>query len=254
MPLDFSPGFNHGKGDNMEAPILSIDGVNKHFGGLVAVRDLSFDVQAGEVVGLMGPNGAGKTTLINVIAGECKPDSGTVTFKGHDITRLPPHKICHLGIARTYQIPQPFAKLTVLQNIAVGAIYGRGLGKSAAEHEAANVLTIVGLTEKKDMPAGNLEEISLKRLELARVLATNPTLLMIDELAAGLTEMEIPPALDLLREINERGITIILIEHVMKVMVKAVGRIIVMDEGRKIAEGKPNEVMENRKVIEAYFG
>ena len=238
----------------MEAPILSVDGVNKHFGGIIAVRGLSFDVQAGEVVGLMGPNGAGKTTLINVIAGEYKPDSGTVTFKGNNITGLPPHRICHLGIGRTYQIPQPFAKLTALQNIAVAAIYGRGLSKSAAEREAANILTIVGLLEKKDMHAGNLEEISLKRLELARVLATSPTLLMIDELAAGLTEMEIPAALDLLKEINEMGITIILIEHVMKVMMKAVGRIIVMDEGRKIAEGKPNEVMENRKVIEAYFG
>jgi len=238
----------------MEAPILSVDGVNKHFGGIIAVRGLSFDVQAGEVVGLMGPNGAGKTTLINIISGEDKPDSGTVTFKGNNITGLPPHRICHLGIGRTYQIPQPFAKLTALQNIAVAAIYGRGLGKSAAEREAVHILTTVGLIEKKDMHAGNLEEISLKRLELARVLAARPTLLMIDELAAGLTEMEIPPALALLKEINEMGITIILIEHVMKVMMKAVGRIIVMDQGLKIAEGKPNEVMENRKVIESYFG
>ena len=238
----------------MKAPILSVDGANKHFGGLVAVRGLSFDVQAGEVVGLMGPNGAGKTTLINVISGEYKPDSGTVTFKGNNITGLPPHRICHLGIGRTYQIPQPFAKLTALQNIAVAAIYGRGLSKSAAEREAANILDFIGLSEKKDMRAGNLEEIFLKRLELARVLATHPTLLMIDEVAAGLTEAEIPLVLDLLKEIHEMGITIILIEHVMKVMMKAADRIIVMDEGMKIAEGKPNEVMENRKVIEAYFG
>ena len=238
----------------MKAPILSVDGANKHFGGLAAVRGLSFDVQAGEVVGLMGPNGAGKTTLINVISGEYKPDSGTVTFKGNNITGLPPHRICHLGIGRTYQIPQPFAKLTALQNIAVAAIYGRGLSKSAAEREAANILDFIGLSEKKDMRAGNLEEIFLKRLELARVLATHPTLLMIDEVAAGLTEAEIPLVLDLLKEIHEMGITIILIEHVMKVMMKAADRIIVMDEGMKIAEGKPNEVMENRKVIEAYFG
>ena len=238
----------------MEAPLLSVDGVNKHFGGLVAVRDLSFGAQAGEVIGLMGPNGAGKTTLINVISGEYKPDSGTVKFKGNDITGLPPHKICHLGIGRTYQIPQPFAKLTALQNIAVAAIYGGGLSKSAAEREAAKILDIVGLLEKKEMHAGDLEEISRKRLELARVLATDPTLLMIDEVAAGLTESEIPPVLDLLKEIHEMGITIILIEHVMKVMMKAVDRIIVMDEGMKIAEGTPNEVMENKKVIEAYFG
>jgi branched-chain amino acid transport system ATP-binding protein len=238
----------------LETPILSVDGVNKHFGGLVAVEDLSFDVRAGEVIGLMGPNGAGKTTLLNVIAGEYKPDSGTVRFKGNDITDLPPHRICHLGIGRTYQIPQPFAKLTALQNIAVAAIYGRGLGKSAAEREAAKILTIVRLSEKKEMHAGDLEEMSLKRLELARVLATNPTLLMIDEVAAGLTERAIPPVLDLLREINEMGVTIILIEHVMKVMMKAVDRIIVMDEGVKIAEGTPNEIMKNKRVIEAYFG
>jgi len=238
----------------MKAPILSVEAVSKRFGGLVAVRDLSFDVQVGEVVGLMGPNGAGKTTLINIISGEYKPDSGTIKFKGNNITGLPPHRICHLGIGRTYQIPQPFAKLTALQNIAVAAIYGRGLSKSAAEHEAANILTIVGLSEKKDMLAGNLEEIFLKRLELARVLATHPALLMIDEVAAGLTEAEIPLLLDLLKKIHEMGISIILIEHVMKVMMKAVDRIIVMDEGIKIAEGKPNEIMENKKVIEAYFG
>jgi branched-chain amino acid transport system ATP-binding protein len=246
--------FKLDKGGDMGVPILSVVGVNKHFGGVVAVKDLSFDVQAGEVIGLMGPNGAGKTTLINIISGEYKPDSGTVKFRGNNITGLPPHKMCHYGIARTYQIPLPFSKLSVFQNIVVAEIFGRGLGKPEAEHEAAKILDLMRLSEKKDRLAGNLEEISLKRLELARALAIHPTLLMIDEFAAGLIEVEIPPVLDLLKEINRMGITILLIEHVMKVMMKAVDRIIVMDEGTKIAEGKPNEVMENRKVIEAYFG
>ena len=238
----------------MKAPILSVIKVNKHFGGLVAVVDLSFDVQAGEVLGLMGPNGAGKSTLLNIISGEYTPESGTVQFRGHDITTLPPHRICHLGIARTFQIPQPFVNLTVLQNLIVAAEYGRNLGKAAAENEALKMLDIVDLSEKKDMFARDLAAITLKRLELARALASDPTLLLLDEVAAGLTEEEIPRMLEILQQVRAMGITCILIEHVMRVMTKAVDRIIVLDKGMKIAEGTSNEVMEDRKVIEAYLG
>lgn len=225
-----------------------------HFGGLAAICDLSFEVQTGEVLGLMGPNGAGKSTLLNVISGLYKPDSGTIKFKGKEITGFLPHKICHLGIARTFQIPQPFTHLTALQNIAVAAEYGRGLGKAAAEREALKVLERVGLLGKRDTFTKDLAAITLKRLELARALGSNPTLLLLDEVAAGLTEAEMPRVLDLLNEIHGMGITIILIEHVMRIMVEAVDRIVVMDKGMKLSEGRPGEVMKDRQVIEAYLG
>ena len=242
------------KDADMKAPILSVTKVNKHFGGLAAVIDVSFDVQAGAVLGLMGPNGAGKSTLLNIISGEYKPDSGTVHFQGHDITGLPPHKICHLGIARTFQIPQPFVNLTVLQNLQVAAEYGRNLGKAAAEREALKILDIVDLSEKKDMFTRDLTAITLKRLELARALASEPALLLLDEVAAGLTEEEIPRMLEILQQVRAMGITCILIEHIMRIMTKAVDRIMVLDEGMKIAEGTAHEVMEDKKVIEAYLG
>jgi branched-chain amino acid transport system ATP-binding protein len=238
----------------MKAPILSVKKVNKYFGGLAAVIDMSFDVQAGSVLGLMGPNGAGKSTLLNIISGEYKPDSGVVWFQGLDITGLPPHKICYLGIARTFQIPQPFVNLTVLQNLMVAEEYGRNLGKAAAKREALKILDLVGLTEKKDMFARDLTAITLKRLELARALASDPALLLLDEVAAGLTEEEIPRMLEILHEVRAIGITCIVIEHIMRIMTKVVDRIIVLDEGMKIAEGTSREVMEDQKVIEAYLG
>jgi len=198
---------------------------------------------------------ASETPILSiVVSGQYEPDRGMIRFKGNDISGLPPHSICHLGISRTYQIPQPFGNLTALQNIAVAAMYGKGVGKAAAEAEASKIIDIVGLSDKRDVPARDLMAITLKRLELARALATNPKLLLIDEVAAGLIETEIPRLLNILKEVRSMGITYILIEHVLKVMMEAVDRVTVLDYGTKIAEGKPSEVMEDKKVIAAYFG
>jgi len=241
-------------GDCLEQPILSISGVSKHFGGLRALNNVSFNLPAGEIMGLMGPNGAGKTTLVNVICGFYKPDEGKVKFKGVDVTNAPPHKVCRLGIARTYQIPQPFWELTAQQNVAVAGMFGKGIGKSVAEAEALEVLKSADILDKKYTLAKDMSTITLKRLEIARALATNPIVLLVDEVAAGLNETEIPRMLEILAAIRSRGITIILIEHVMKVMVNAVDMILVLNEGTQIAYGKPDEVMKDSKVIECYLG
>jgi len=235
-------------------PILSIIGVTKRFGGLTALHELNIDVYEGEAFGLMGPNGAGKTTLLSVISGQHKPDRGMIKFQGDDISGFPPHKICRLGISRTYQIPQPFGNLTALENVAVAAMYGKGVGKAAALAKGEEILDVVALSDKRDVPARNLGALTLKRLELARALANDPKVLLIDEVAAGLTEVEIPGFFEILKRIRSLGITYIMIEHVLKVMVEAVDRISVLDSGMKIAEGKPHEVMQNEKVITAYLG
>ena len=240
----------------MSEPILAVSGVTKHFGGLTALSDVSFEVARGEVIGLMGPNGAGKTTLLNVIAGEYAPDGGRVWFKGQDITKMPAHKVCHLGIGRTYQIPQPFVTLTVRENLLVSAVFGRGLKKTAAEAEMEEegLYDLVDLKGQRDVLTGSLPILSLKKLELARALARKPELLLMDEVAAGTTEREIPRILETIRRIREMGITIIIIEHVMRVLMNAVDRVVVIDKGAKICEDSPGAVMCDRRVMEAYFG
>jgi branched-chain amino acid transport system ATP-binding protein len=240
----------------MSDPILAVSGVTKHFGGLTALSDVSFEVARGEVIGLMGPNGAGKTTLLNVIAGEYAPDRGRVWFKGQDITKMPAHKVCHLGIGRTYQIPQPFVTLTVRENLLVSAVFGRGLKQTAAEAEMEEegLYDLVDLKGQRDILTGSLPILALKKLELARALARKPELLLMDEVAAGTTEREIPRILETIKRIREMGITIIIIEHVMRVLMNAVDRVVVIDKGAKICEDSPGAVMCDRRVMEAYFG
>lgn len=238
----------------MNEPILTIDNVSKSFGGLVAVNEVSFSLAAGQILGLMGPNGAGKTTLVNLICGFYKPDSGTIRFNGRDITTLPAHKVSHSGLARTYQIPQPFGELTVMQNILVAAMYGKGMNQAAAEHMAPEILERTDLVDKRDIIAKEMPTIALKRLEVARALAVDPKVLLVDEAAAGLNEAELPRMLEILENIRQSGVSLILIEHVMKVMREAVDTILVIDEGSAIAEGTPEEVMKNQKVIECYLG
>jgi len=238
----------------MDEPILSVDGITKRFGGLHALNKISFDVKKGEVIGLMGPNGAGKTTLLDVITGECTPDEGRIFFKSTDITKLSSHKICHLGISRTYQTPQPFVTLTVHENLLASSVFGRQLKIKDAEVRDDNILKLLDLTEKKNIIAGDLPVLPLKRLELARVLARKPDLLLLDEVAAGTIDAEIPKILDVINEIRKMGVTIIIIEHIMKVLMNSVDRVIVIDKGMKIADDKPTAIMSDTKVIEAYFG
>jgi len=240
------------------ATLLKVANVTKRFGGLIAVDNVSFSVEEGEVVGLIGPNGAGKTTLLNVICGIYCPDSGTIEFKGKDITGRPPNEICRLGIARTYQIPQPFPDMTALNNVAVAVLYGkkrRNMSLADAELEASYFLEFVGLFGKRNVLARDLTLYELRMLELARALATSPTLLLIDEAMAGLNPKESLRAVKMIKTAQEHfNLTILWIEHVMRIIMNAADRIIVLHYGRKIAEGPPKIIAEDSRVIEAYLG
>ncbi len=222
----------------------------------MAVNRVSFGVQRGEILGLIGPNGAGKTTLFNMIAGAARPSAGRILLEGKDITRLGAHRRCKLGIARSFQIVRPFPDLTVMANVAVGRVYGRDAvwNRRRAEAEALYSLQRVGLEHRALERAKNLTLVDRKRLELARALATRPTLLLLDELLAGLNPTEVLQAMSLIRDLRESGITVIIVEHVVKAIFDLSDRVVVMSAGERIAEGSPAEVANDSRVIDAYLG
>ena len=235
--------------------LLEVRGVNKHFGGLLAVSDVSFTLNEGEILGLIGPNGAGKTTLFNVVNGVYKADIGTITFSGKDITGCSPDQVVHLGLARTHQIVRPLGAMSVLANVTVGACFGREYqSMRAARVTALEVLERVGLASRANALASSLTLAGKKRLEIARALAAKPKLLLLDEVLAGLNPTEIALMIDLIRKIRDGGISVFMIEHVMQAIMNLSDRIVVLNLGRKIAEASPAEVVKNSDVVEAYLG
>jgi branched-chain amino acid transport system ATP-binding protein len=237
--------------------ILEVEGVGMRFGGLQALDGVTFSVEKGSVVGLIGPNGSGKTTMMNIISGVYKPSAGAVRFGGKRIADVPTHDVCKLGIARTFQIVKPFANLTVRENVAVGSMYGRTGGKrSTAESfaRAQELCEIVGLARVADKNASDLTIPDRKRLEVAKALALDPDVLLLDEVMAGLNATEVDEALQLLRDVNGRGVTLIIVEHLMKAIMSISNRVVVLAEGKKIAEGHPHEVVASQAVVEAYLG
>ena len=235
--------------------MLQINGITKRFGGLQALTKITFDLPEGEILGLIGPNGAGKTTLFNVINGIYPPDEGTIQFQGKNILGMKPYHLAHMGIARTHQIVRPLQELTVRENVMVGSCFGREnmpLGKS--NNTALEVLEFVGLDDRADQLAGSLNVAQKKRLELARSLASRPYLLLLDEVLAGLNPSEIMPMVATIKKIRSQGVTIIMIEHVMHAVMNVSDHVIVLEYGQQIAEGTPEEIASNQRVIEAYLG
>ena len=235
------------------AEALVIRNLSKRFGGLRAVQDLSFSVRDGETVALIGPYGAGKTTSFNLITGYYRPDNGSISAFGRELVGLRPHEICGHGLARTFQVARPFGKMTVLANVMTGAFL-RNKNLSIARSRASAAIEFVGLSAKEHIPARELTTIDQRRLEMARALATEPRLLLLDEVMAGLNHAEIDQAVELIGNLSKRGLTIVIVEHVMRAIMALARHIVVLDHGQKIAEGTPKEVVANHEVIRAYLG
>jgi branched-chain amino acid transport system ATP-binding protein len=233
--------------------VLQLSRLTKTFGGLTAVDDVTFAVAAGEIVGLIGPNGAGKTTLFNVVNGYYPPSRGRVVYDGRDVTGFAPHRMARLGVGRTFQIVRPFPRISVLENVLVGAFL-RYPQRRAAERKAWEMLQFTGLADLAWRPAGSLTLAGRKRIEVGRALATEPRLLLLDEVAAGLNPTETDRLMDLIRQVRDRGVTILIVEHVMRVIMGVSDRVVVLNYGQKIAEGPPPEVSRNPQVVEAYLG
>ena len=234
--------------------LLSLDGLSKNFGSLKVTDDITLDVPEGQALGVLGPNGAGKTTLFNLISGDLWPDRGGVLFQGENVTRLLPHQRCRRGIGRTYQIPHPFIGMTVFENLLVAATHGAALHEHEAYSVCVDVLERTGLKKRANALAGSLTLLDRKRLELARALATRPKLLLLDEIAGGLTDHEALALVDLINEIRASGISLIWIEHVVHALLKVADRLMVIDFGAMLAEGEPQAVMDNPEVRRVYMG
>ena len=234
--------------------ILKVDRLQKSFGKLMAVYDLSFQVRGGEILGVIGPNGAGKTTLFNLIMGNLVPDQGEIIFKEKDITHESSANRSHMGLGRTFQIPRPFEKMNVFENLLVAALHGGGKKRSSANEEVQDTLEMIGLSSQQDRLAGGLSLLDRKRLELGRALATGPQLILLDEVAGGLTEPEAALVLKLVKKMQKMGIAIVWIEHIMSMMSKGVDRLMAIAGGRFLCCGDPEEVMNSKEVLECYMG
>lgn len=235
-------------------PLLTVRGMKKAFGAVRVIQDLSFEVHRGEVLGVLGPNGAGKTTLFNLISGDVTPDAGEMVFDSRSMHREPPFMRCRAGIGRTYQVPRPYGGMTTFENLLVAAMYGGQLRERVANVRCAEILEACGLGGRANVLAGTLPLLDRKRLELARALASGPKLLLLDEIAGGLTDEESSQLVELIRRIREQHVTVVWIEHVLNALMPVADRLLVLDFGQKIAEGAPKEVMAAPKVQQVYMG